>query len=105
MLDKTRIDKNGFHFMIEDINRIKVEQSFTNALYDLSDKKLSIGYGHTGWIIGLSQNNYDNYYIIFDNDSSEIIFKTCVYKLDNHVMDNTKPEFTDREIKLIQEYN
>lgn len=104
MLDKTRIDKNGFHFMIEDINRIKIEQSFTDTLYDLSGKKLSVGYGHTGWIIGLSQNQYDNYYIIFDNNSSKITFKTCVYKIENDVIDDTKPKFSDREIKLIQEY-
>lgn len=104
MLDKTRIDKNGFHFMIEDVNRIKIEQCFTDTLYDLSGKRLSIGYGHTGWIIGLSQNQYDNYYIIFDNNSSKIIFKTCVYKIEKDVMNDTKPEFSGREIMLIQEY-
>ena len=104
MLDKNRIDKNGFHFMIEDINRIKIEQSFTDTLYDLSGKRLSIGYGHTGWIIGLSQDQYDHYYVIFDNNSCKIIFKTCLYKIEKDVMDDTKPDFSDREIKLIQEY-
>lgn len=103
MLDKTRIDKKGFHYMIEETNQIKISNSITDIFYNLSDHKIMYKF-HEVWIIGLYQDNYDNYYIIFDDYTNKIDFVSCVYKIEDTTIFDDEPDFNAREKRLIEEY-
>ena len=85
------------------VNHMNINQKITDTLYELCDHKIMYKF-HEVWIIGLCQDNYDNYYIIFDDYTNKIDFVSCVYKIEDTTIFADEPDFNEREKRLIEEY-
>lgn len=102
MLDRNKIDKNGFHFMIEDNNKIEIQKVITDSLYDM----LGNWYWHEDefvYVLGLSMDKYDYYYMVIDDKDYRIKFITCLYNLEK----NPRPELNELSVteeKIIKSY-
>ena len=102
MLDRTKIDKDGFHFMIEDNNKIKIQQVITDSLYDM----LGNWYWYNDefvYVLGLSMDKYDYYYMVIDDKNYRLKFITCLFNLEKDKITKLN-DFSAVEKKIIKSY-
>lgn len=101
MLNRTKIDKEGFHFMISDINKIEIQKSITYHLYDILGKWCH-HHDEFVYVLGLTMDKYDFYYLVIDDKNYRLKFITCLYNLKEY---NEKIyEFGKTENKIIKSY-
>lgn len=81
MLDRTKIDKNGFHFMIEDVNKIEIQQVIIDSLYNMLGKWYWFN-DEFVYVLGLSMDNFDYYYMVIDDKNYRLKFITCLFNLE-----------------------
>ena len=101
MLDREKIDKNGFHFMIEDKNGIKIQQAITDSLYDMLGKWYKRE-DEIVCVLGLTADKFDYYYMVIDDKNYRLKFITCLYNLEQTQIPNN--DLTDNEKKIIKSY-
>ena len=95
------MEKEDFHGFIEKSNNIKIQKAITNELYDI------IGtwrkhFDNSVFIIGLSADKYDYYYITINNKERKLNFITCLYNLSEKR--KKKKKWTIDEKHMIKSY-
>ena len=95
------MEKEDFHEFIEKSNNIKIQKAITNELYDI------IGtwrkhFDNLVFIIGLSEDKYDYYYITINNKERKLNFITCLYDLSEK--SNVTKKWTTDEKHMIKSY-
>ena len=102
MLDRTKIDKNGFHFMIEDANKIEIQQAITDSLYNMLGKWYWFN-DEFVYVLGLSMDKFDYYYMVIDDKNYRLKFITCLFNLEKDEITKLN-DFSVVEKKIIKSY-
>lgn len=92
---------NDFHTQIEEKCDGKIQKLITDELYKIINSWQLI-HGEPAYIIGLSEDHWDYYYMYINNKERKINFMTCLYKM-NPAYSISKNWNTD-EKKMIKEY-
>ena len=100
-LDKDNITKDKFHEFIEKSNNIKIQPKITDELYDIVGT-WRMHFDEPIYIIGLSEDKYDFYYIGINNKERKLKFITCLYKLNE--CNRVSKQWSIDEKKLIKSY-
>ena len=90
-----------FHTQIETQCTGKIQKSITDELYSIINSWQLID-GNPAYIIGLSEDHWDYYYMYINNKERKINFMTCLYKMNpSHSISKT---WNSDEKKMITEY-
>ena len=90
-----------FHAKIENKCTGKIQKSITDELYSIINTWQIIN-NESGYIIGLSEDHWDYYYMYINNKERKIKFMTCLYKMDPSR--SVSKTWNSDEKKMITEY-
>ena len=92
---------NQFHELIESRCNGEIQQSITDELFEICGS-WRMYFDEPIYIIGLSEDKYDFYYIGINNKERKLNFITCLYKLE--ACRNISKKWSTDEKQLITNY-
>lgn len=92
---------NQFHELIESRCNGEIQQSITNELFSICGS-WRMYFDEPVYIIGLSEDKYDFYYIGINNKERKLQFITCLYKLNE--CNRVSKKWSTDEKQLITNY-